>query len=287
MKARWALVGAAWGALLAMLAFLPAAWLAAGVGRATEGRLLLADARGTVWQGHAVLVLTGGEGSRDAAALPGRLHWRLAWQTGAPVLRLEQACCLTQPLLVRWRPGLGSNRFELQSARLQPALPLSAPAAGVGPAAGAAAVPAVGPVSFGLWPVAWLSGLGAPMNTMRLSGSMQVSGDALSLEWVQGRLVLEGRLELALNQVASRLSTLDVLGDYRLSLQGDPKGQAATVQLRTVQGALQLSGDGQWAASRLRFNGQASAAPGFEPALSNLLNIIGRRKGELSLISIG
>jgi general secretion pathway protein N len=50
---------------------------------------------------------------------------------------------------------------------------------------------------------------------------------------------------------------------------------------------LQLGGSGQWAAGRLRFKGQASAEPGSEPALNNLLNIIGRRQGALSLISIG
>lgn len=293
MKARWALGGAVLGAVLALLAFMPAAWVAAQLAEATAGRLLLADARGTLWKGDAALVLTGGVGSRDAAALPGRLHWRLGWQTGAPVLRLEQACCLDQPLLVRWQPGLGSSRFELltlpQGASLPVDLPAAVTSAPAMPATAAtAAAPATaGPVSFGHWPVAWLAGLGAPMNTLRLSGSMQLSGEALSVEWVQGRLVLGGRLELALSQVASRLSTLEVLGDYRFSLQGDPRGQAATLQLRTVRGALLLSGEGQWAASRLRFNGQASAAPGFEPVLNNLLNIIGRRKGELSLISIG
>jgi hypothetical protein len=50
---------------------------------------------------------------------------------------------------------------------------------------------------------------------------------------------------------------------------------------------LQLSGSGEWAAGRLRFRGQASAAPGFEAVLGNLLNIIGRRQGAVSLISIG
>jgi general secretion pathway protein N len=62
---------------------------------------------------------------------------------------------------------------------------------------------------------------------------------------------------------------------------------AATLQLTTTSGALQLSGSGQWAASKVRFSGQASAAAGSEAALNNLLNIIGRRKGALSLISIG
>ncbi len=278
MNARWAAGGAALGGLLALLAFVPASWVAHELAGASGGRLLLADARGTLWRGHAVPVLTGGAGSRDAAALPGRLHWRLGWHHGAPSLQLEQACCLDKPVLVRWQPGLAGSRFEL----------LSLPAAGVPPVpAPAAPAVAAAPSSIGHWPVAWLAGLGAPLNTLRLSGTMQLSGQALSLETVQGRVVLGGRAELSLNQVASRMSTLDVLGDYRLSLQGDPRGQAATLQLRTTSGALQLSGEGQWAASRLRFNGQASAAPGYEPALSNLLNIIGRRQGALSLISIG
>jgi general secretion pathway protein N len=38
---------------------------------------------------------------------------------------------------------------------------------------------------------------------------------------------------------------------------------------------------------RLRFAGEASAAPEREGALSNLLNIIGRRNGARSLISLG
>ena len=292
MNASWAVAGAALGGLVALLAFVPASWVARELASTTGSRLILADARGTLWQGHAVPVLTGGAGSRDAAALPGRLHWQLGWHDGTPALQLKHACCLDNPVLLRWRPGLASSRFELLSL---PAVPLAAGGAAAPeaspPAAGRAdapvGVPASAPTSVGHWPVAWLAGLGAPLNTMRLSGTMQLSGQDLSLELVQGRLVLGGRAELALNQVASRLSTLEELGDYRLSLQGDPRGQAATLQMRTARGALKLSGEGQWAASRLRFNGQAEAAPGFEPALSNLLNIIGRRQGALSLISIG
>ncbi len=283
MTLRWALCGAAAGALLALLAFVPAAWMARELADATSGRLLLADAQGTVWRGHAVLVLTGGADSRDAAALPGRLHWRFSWHGGAPALRLEQACCFDQAVLLRWRPGLAVTRFELLPLPVE----ASAAASTAAPASATSGQPAPDPSAIGHWPVAWLAGLGAPLNTLRLSGTMQLSGQDLSLQTVQGRLVLGGRAELALNQVASRISTLDVLGDYRLSLQGDPRGQAATLQLRTARGALQLSGEGQWAASKLRFNGQAAAAPGFESALNNLLNIIGRRQGALSLISIG
>ena len=57
--------------------------------------------------------------------------------------------------------------------------------------------------------------------------------------------------------------------------------------LQTLQGDLQLSGSGQWVGQRLRFSGEASAAPEREGALSNLLNIIGRRNGARSLITLG
>jgi general secretion pathway protein N len=88
--------------------------------------------------------------------------------------------------------------------------------------------------------------------------------------------------------MASRISTLDELGSYRVVIAGDAeRGDSTSLQLSTLRGALQLSGSGQWVASRFRFQGQARAAPGSEAALNNLLNIIGRRQGALSVISIG
>jgi general secretion pathway protein N len=114
-----------------------------------------------------------------------------------------------------------------------------------------------------------------------------LSSGGFVAEVVEGRWIFGGRAELELRGMASSLSSLEVLGSYRLSLQGDEGGEAARMQLSTTAGALQLEGSGQWVASKLRFDGQASAAPGSEAGLSNLLNIIGRRRGALSLISIG
>jgi general secretion pathway protein N len=258
---RWALAGVVLGGTAALLAFAPAAWLASAVADATQGRLLLADARGTVWQGSAVMVVTGGAGSRDASALPGRIQWSLALEGAALALRARHACCINGELVLRVAPGLGRVRVEL------------APARGV----------------IGQWPAAWLVGLGTPWNTLQPSGSLQLASPGLAMESVQGRWRFSGRAELELISMASRVSTLDVLGSYRLVLQGDARSgaDAASLQLSTTSGALQLAGSGVWAASRLRFTGQASAAAGAEAALNNLLNIIGRRQGALSLISIG
>jgi general secretion pathway protein N len=78
------------------------------------------------------------------------------------------------------------------------------------------------------------------------------------------------------------------MGSYRVQIRGTPQGTATPdLQLSTLQGPLQLQGQGQWVGSRLRFSGEASAEAGSEAALSNLLNIIGRRQGERSLLSLG
>jgi len=257
---RWGLVGALLGGTLAALSFAPAAWLAVAVASATEQRLLLADSRGTVWSGSAVLVLTGGAGSRDASALPGRLRWSLSLQGLGLSVGLRHACCINGELRMAVQPGWARLRLQLP------------PTPGV----------------LGQWPAAWLSGLGTPWNTLQPTGSMRLSSPGLSLETVQGRWRFNGRAELELQGMASRVSTLDVLGSYRLSLNQDAgNADSATLGLSTLSGALLLSGNGQWAGSHWRFQGQASAAPGSETVLNNLLNIIGRRQGALSVISIG
>jgi len=48
-----------------------------------------------------------------------------------------------------------------------------------------------------------------------------------------------------------------------------------------------LSGQGQWVGARLRFTGEAIAQEGHEAAFDNLLNILGRRQGARSLLSLG
>ena len=134
------------------------------------------------------------------------------------------------------------------------------------------------------WPAALLAGLGTPWNTLQIEGDLQLSTQGLSVEWAEGRLAIAGRAELQAQRLSSRLSTLRPMGSYRITLLG---GATPTLQLQTLEGSLQLSGNGQWVGSRFRFNGEASAAPEREAALSNLLNIIGRRSGARSIITIG
>jgi general secretion pathway protein N len=134
------------------------------------------------------------------------------------------------------------------------------------------------------WPAAVLTGLGTPWNTLQPQGQLLLQTTGLQAEWTAGRLAVAGSAQLDALAMSSRLSTLKPMGSYRITLQG---GEAVALQLQTLQGDLQLSGSGQWVGQRLRFAGEASATPEREGALSNLLNIIGRRNGARSLITLG
>jgi general secretion pathway protein N len=306
--AAWAAAGALLGGAMAGFANVPAAWVAEAAGNATSQRLLLADARGTLWSGSGVLVLTGGLGSRDASALPGRLQWQLGLSGAALSLTLRHACCLSDELALRLTPGFGSLRLELPPGRngqngqnsqnsQNGTSALNGPKglSGVNAPGGAAS----GPEAIGHWPAAWLEGLGTPWNTLRPSGTLLLRSPGMVLQQSQGGWHFSGAAQLELVSMASSISTLDTLGSYRLSLSGDAAaaadaaraaGAGATqLELTTLSGALQLAGSGQFggAGGRLRFNGRASAAPDAEAALANLLNIIGRREGAVSHIAIG
>jgi general secretion pathway protein N len=257
---RWAIAGAIAGVLAGLVLFAPAAWLAQYVATATSQRLILADARGTIWSGSAVPVLAGGAGSHDASSLPGRLEWTLSPRLYGLELAAREACCINGTLLIQLRPGLGRIKATLVGASN----------------------------AVGQWPSAWLSGYGTPLNTLQLGGTFRLVSSGFSVEQVEGRWRLDGRIDLELEGVSSRLTTLETLGNYRVTLIGGSGANGATLlSLSTQGGALQLSGDGTWGPGGVKFRGEARSAAADEAALSNLLNIIGRRDGARSIISIG
>jgi general secretion pathway protein N len=261
--ARWAWGGAVLGAAAALAAFAPARWAAWALVQASEGRVVLGHAQGTLWSGRARVTLTGGPGSRDALTVPGELSWRLGWDGVFPRLTLRHSELTPAPVALRLQPGIGQWTLSLPEQ----------------PAQGGAAL---------LWPAAWLTALGTPWNTLQPSGLLRLSSPGFALQRVEGRFRLQGAVLLEATDIASRLSTLPRLGSYRLTLTAGSGGSdAAALQLSTTDGALLLSGSGQWTGARLRLRGEARAAPGQEAALQNLLNLIGTRDGARSILSIG
>ncbi|QRF58866.1 type II secretion system protein N [Variovorax paradoxus] len=250
---RWAVLGIVVGALVALVLFAPARWLAAGLSSWSDGRLLLVNPRGTVWNGAAAVVFASGAGGGEAVSLPGTLNWRLRPGWGGVSASLDLPCCAAQPLELRAGPRAGGVQIDWSDGRSR-------------------------------WPATMLSGLGAPWNTLKLEGTLDLSTRAFSLRTDGPVLRIAGQATLDATDVSSSLSTLRPMGSYRLALEG---GNRPSLLLSTRQGSLVLNGSGSWNGTAFRFNGEASAAPGSEDALSNLLNIIGRRDNARSIITLG
>jgi len=229
-------------AALTVVVRAPAAWL--GDWLQSHGRLRLVDARGTLWNGSAMLGLSDG---RQITLVPGRVAWRLelaALVSGRAAARLAHPW-LAAPLSLSL--GAGTLSLEAGSAEL---------------------------------PAAALAALGAPFNTVR-------PGGALELRWSDFELrdrVLVGELRIDWRAAQSALSNVAPLGDYRLSVRG--AGSGAHLRLDTLSGPLRLEGSGSLGAAGLRFKGVASAEPQMRPALNGLLGVLGPRSGDNALLSL-
>ena len=250
----WAFGPALTGALLATVLHAPAGWLAAPLTQLSQGRLELSHAEGTVWNGQAWLSLTGGAGSTDRVTLPTPLSWHWALRANGLTVNLDTACCVTTPVQLHWTPGWSRQTLDIGPHRSQ-------------------------------WPAGLLTGLGTPWNTLQLPA--QLAFQTPGMQWVlkgNGPAQGSGSATLDVVDASSRVSTVRPLGSYRVQLQG---GATPSLQLNTLEGALQLSGQGEWVGGRLRFRGEASARPEQQEALANLLNILGQRDGARSRIQLG
>ena len=234
----------------ALTVWAPARWLLDASAASLPPRLQVTDVHGTLWAGSLSLAFAANPGGQDVVALPSRIHWRLRPLWNGVAADITAGCCLAQPLALSLR--LRAGGLELRTRPFE------------------ARVPA---------PL--LHGLGAPLNSLDLGGIVTVRADALA--WSSAGRLAEGRVHCELADVTSAWSTLRPLGTYVLDFD---LPAPATVNLQTTRGALLLQGQGQWTAGRLHFAGEASAAPGQEQALANLLNIVGQRQGARSLIRL-
>lgn len=239
----------AWGALVVLavlvtiLAFLPAAWLGPMVEKQTGGRLTLGDAQGTLWRGSAFVGGAPGSSGAVTPLLPGRFSWKLSPLVllGQVSMELENPQALARPVRVE-----GSwSQWQVSAGEL-------------------------------LLPAEGLSGLGAPLNTLAPTGTIKLVWNTLDLIREPQSVVVQGRTVLSMSDMGSRMSPIRPLGSYEMVM--DWRGPQADLNLRTVRGALLLSGSGMLQNGRLRFSGQATAAEGYEETLGNMLNLLGQRR---------
>jgi len=218
----------------------PAAWL--GDWMETHGKFRLLDARGTVWHGSALLGISDG---RETTLVPGRVEWTVDALAPQRIAGRVSHPWLAAPLALS--VGTGAVEIARGSARL---------------------------------PAGVLAGAGAPFNTLRPGGLLEVS-------WTDSRVrgaALTGEVQVDWRDAQSALSTVIPLGTYRVRLKGT--GGAPTIDLATRAGPLQMQGKGTMEGSRIHFNGIATAEPAMQGALNGLLGLLGMRSGDKVLLAI-
>jgi len=243
----WLIVGVL-ACAVTLLVLAPASWVTPYVAQASDQRVELIGAAGSLWHGEATLMLSAGPdtGARGPDApsptlLPGRIVWHTAFW----------------PL---WRGHLHSE--IMQTAAMPHPIELDLNLHQATLTGGSLMVPAT-----------LLAGLGSPFNTLDLKGDMR-------LDWTPCRVLGEqayGQLNLTLTDLSSRVARVSPLGSYRLNIELN--GSSSALTLATLRGPLLLEGHGQATPNTFNFDGTARAAPGFADGLTGLLNILGAPRG--------
>ena len=240
MRALFIIVVALLAAAATIAVRAPAAWVGDWLAARTNVRLI--DARGTLWAGSALLGVSNG---RETTLVPGRLEWQVERVTTNALTARVAHPWLVAPFDV----ALGAQALRIGQGR--------------------ARVPA-----------AVLVAAGAPFNTLRPGGVLEVT-------WTDTELkgpALRGEVQVDWRDAQSALSTVVPLGSYRLRIAG--AGGPSSLDLETLHGPLQIRGTGKMSGSHVKFSGVASAEPAMQPALNGLLGLLGLRSGDKVLLAI-
>jgi len=242
MKRRWLLYGLLgigfYSVFLVITA--PAVWMAWTLVRFSHGIVSLNQAEGSVWRGRGDLVI------HNASSPPQRL--------GA----------------VRW----SLNPLSLLAGQVRSHVVLSGPGTEVD------GVVHLGYRHFAFsdfkasFPAQLVAAFYGPAALLSPSGQVRVS----TKEFALGRAGARGNAIVQWQGAGSSLSSVQPLGDYRLSMEGS--GNTTALQLETVSGDLALSGQGQLhtESGQLRFNGVAKPVA-HAAELEPLLRLVGPDHG--------
>lgn len=245
--------------LLAAIVHAPATWLDELLATATQDRLRLAQARGTLWQGQAQVLLRVQAPSAQHAslspsakveglALPHALQWKLnpfALMAGGPAIELSMQG-LDRPLRLAWRDHV----LQVPAGQLDlPRLDFSA--------------------------------LGSPWNSLQPSARLQLRWSELLVSGqASGEAVSSGQLKLVISDLAARISPVQPLGSYEWQLD---LAQLRRWQFRTLDGVLDLRAMPE-AGRGIRIEARPQASE--ENRLRPLLSLMGKREADATVLRL-
>jgi general secretion pathway protein N len=240
-----------WGGLAllsvvtAILLFLPASWVGIVLEKQTNGRISLGDVQGSFWAGSAFVGVAADKNGPLTPLFPGRFAWKISplILLGQIVIELENSAVMSPNIKING----DFSQLHVSSANLS-------------------------------LPSERLEGLGAPLNTIGPSGKIDLHWDELDVLMLDRVVSLSGKMQLKMDEMASRASSIKPLGSYLLDIHW--QGESANLMLKTTRGPMMLEGIGGLNKGKFHFSGKAYADKGQEEKLANLLNLLGRRRQE-------
>lgn len=254
---RWAYVTSAIaGVLLALVCYLPARWFAPLASNALDGKIEFQDVRGSVWFGSASVTAkpnTSEKGAEHAVnAMSVSWDIRPQWVGLRGVFRVP--CCSEKG--IEWGLKLSPTSSDLSIKNSDFQLPDKA-----------------------------LQRFATPFNALGLDGDIRLTTSDMHVVWNRdGQVRVIGRAQIDALGISTRLTQLRPVGSYRLTYSGSEPNQ---MEMSTLSGPLKITGTGKWTGQTWAFRGVAAANEGYETALVNVLNILGKTEENKTLISIG
>ncbi len=226
--------------LIFLIVTAPTAWIAWTLVRFSHGVVSLNESQGTVWRGQGDIVI------HDASSPPRRLG------------------------TARW----SINPLWLFAGQVQMHTALSGPGTDVDAILRFGYRRLVLSDVSASFPAQLLAEFYGPAGLINPSGQVRVSAKEFTLKRGDAR----GNAIIQWQGASSSLSSVQPLGDYRLSLDGH--GNSAILQLETVSGALSVSGQGQWQVTSGQFQFNGAAKPVAQAAeLEPMLRLFGPDTG--------
>ena len=225
--------------LPAALAQWPAAALTGWLEDGSGGRWSLGGAEGTLWSGNATLLTAeGGTGSKRWRAVQ-NIRWKLRWtEIWRGSLRYEMSLEHGKALV---DIGIGGIALENLDSQL---------------------------------PASILAGLfSGPLARYGWTGTLEAHSGSFKCRW--NAYSCAGEIEILWRNAGVSEISDTKLGSYRSRIVGE--GPAVHFDLATLEGRLQISGNGDVDAGGMRFNGQASASGDHADRLEAQLRTFGRR----------
>ena len=237
-------------ALVTTLILAPASMADWGLQVATKGRVRLADATGSIWNGRA------------------RWCWSMWPRRPRATAKSPMPCCRCPACLVpgsiRWNIRvlpllIGQIQVHARHDSMNQPLEISGSFARPRFSAGSIRLPNVN-----------LARLGSPWSTVQPTASLALSWEPFEIVDGQAR----GVAAIELRDVASALTPVRPLGAYRLDIDG--RQPETTLKMSSLEGPLRLSGEGVFNPSHgLRFTAWAEVDESEREKLQSLVRLLG------------